>query len=387
VVTLDDRLHAATTDLHAATTAAEPAAPPRSRRPLLLAAAVVVAVVLVTALTTRPDREGARVTTDEPPSPTTTVAPAAATDATTVVRWRDRWWAAGAVYGEPGFDLPVVWSSDDGTTWDEAWRNPDDPGGSGMTSHLYVDGDARLVLVAVGTGGTQAWHTPDGRHWQPTSSYFPNDWFRDAVPFQGRLYAIGTSKTKEFNHLPDTLAFLDAGSSWQVVDTGLPPGFVFDRLLVVGDELVLAAALDGQPGEVPVVVTHSADGRRWSDPVRLSDEAAWVDALATSKGTTLAAVRTKQNRVTLLRSTDLEHWEEVVHSDFYGVTNLMAMVATSDGFALLGSDGLVRVSAYGSDWRIVDDGGAGNVVAVGDDTMVVITGGNRWTSRVVHLRG
>ena len=140
---------------------------------------------------------------------------------------------AGAVTDEAGNSAPVIWNSDDGSTWTEtaldglpagSWSVPamaltpsgfvltlSEPGESGSIGHVWWSTDGKAwqetlvddagTLSVVGTAGTdallighgQVLRSPDGITWTPSDESSFEGWdVRDLMTLNdGRLFADG----------------------------------------------------------------------------------------------------------------------------------------------------------------------------------------------------
>lgn len=319
----------------------------------------------------------------------------------------------GALWLTLGYD---VYSSSDGSTWDQVPLDPRRPADLFGSPIVYAD-DERIVIAQRDRVNPAPWITiGDGSEWEhiaPDEIGSPSVSGSRPLEFRGiygispigdsLLILMGVQWVPEgggsvpCNCASPLVLHPDGSSDWVAVQDSLlgPSGSFFSakRLFPVEDGILLitSAGRDG-PG-IEVKTYHSADGIDWTDRTQTSialysgygnapavrNDIAWLTVGATRDSLDIDADPTLPDRTLVLVSDDAVDWHVVYTSadDEYWGTGQVA--ATESGFyVLIGSD--VISSPDTVEWTVHRDAltvfaplRLQSVVAVGDGLVALTT--------------
>src|SRR5579872_5208154 len=177
---------------------------------------------------------------------------------------------------------PVVWTSPDGGTWQQAW----DPGAvdEGQTAERLVTTPTGLLLF----DGTTLWRSPDAVDWHtmtlpPTAPYYLRTltWSNGTLLASFSAPSDGALQTSN----PDLVYITRDEVHWQQVSLG-PPAFV-SAAAATSSGFVVAGQSGPSVAALHPAAWVSADGVRWQT-VFLGGSPGSVSALA-AEGTSVVA--------------------------------------------------------------------------------------------------
>ncbi len=181
-----------------------------------------------------------------------------------------RWLAVGGPAGfrgpENGSDIPLAWSSVDGISWTQIEHQsllmPADSNWSEFWPGIaaIVFDDSRFVGVGQWDGDAVGWASDDGVIWVTTEFVGSGTRAaRDVVAGGPGFVAVGHS-----DYLGRIWISKD-GSAWTSVDDELFYGVDFERIHIVGDELVaIGTHAEGASREATSLRWVSGDGLTWT---------------------------------------------------------------------------------------------------------------------------
>ena len=245
--------------------------------------------------------------------------------------------------------LPLAWTSTDGTTW-----SPEQPGGDGRTPTSAVPWGDRLLVV--GAGGT-------GRCAHPAAL---DSWMRDArgawaeAPWSDDFCVGGSGAAAVAS---DHALLVGVGSGdvpfvwrsadglrWKASPIGAGAIAPMAAALAGGTDLVFGTGASG------AWVSRSPDGATWSPLEPLGASPDLVVVAAVPLGARLAVVvRDQSHAVGTLLTDDGVHWTSVLAKGLDGDT-LARVVAVDGGLVALGGDASgarAWASIDGETWRTV----------------------------------
>ena len=196
----------------------------------------------------------------------------------------------------------VIWSSTDGTVWEEAYV------AEGFDVSAIETGPDGLVAVgaAASDSGSYAavWTSSDGMSWQPVPH--DPDVFGDGIGTEARMVdvALGTDGWVAVGNdgTQPVLWFSEDGALWERLDLGtnLPPGAWLNGVYAWGDGFVaigpdwaiteeIGGPVPGLPSETsPPTLWISSDGRTWH-PIALGVDVGALRSLTSFRGMLLVA--------------------------------------------------------------------------------------------------
>jgi hypothetical protein len=225
------------------------------------------------------------------------------------------WGGLGARGSEGG--RSIIWTSVDGTHWEEAailngFLLDVAAGGPG-----YVGVGSKAGLDAL--NGALAWSSIDGSAWidSPGVPGGGNTAMFDAIPFDGGLLAVGGSRD-EFGHVDGRVWRSDDGIAWGEVSgdsvlagDGLYGVIVSDGRLIASSSTRLSTVI-GELDKPSIWV--SGDGSSWTQAYG-RDCCGWMLDVVDEGGHLFAMyywyVPEGKSGVALLRSDSGDHWMEI----------------------------------------------------------------------------
>jgi hypothetical protein len=295
--------------------------------------------------------------------------------ATDVVKWRGRWYAGGEAFAPAvttGLE-PVVWTSDDATTWHQSW----DTGGvhlGSATTVRFVTTDGALLLFEAGTPGTRLWQTIDGATWREVQLPW-QDGYLGSLVSNGRTY-LATVALKTGS---DELWTSANATTWLPVAFDGGP-HRFDAVAASSDTFFVAGADNPAIGR-PTIWTSPTTGLHWT-PKHLGDASGEVTALALRGSDPVVSITRYRVVNGSTQNAGLELWQSAAGSWDRGtvfnappemVRSIVAVPLGFVGFPTTGN--ILVVSGDGRTWTAV--GGPAQVDQIlasaldGDDLLVL----------------
>jgi hypothetical protein len=254
---------------------------------------------------------------------------------------------------------------------------------------IVPGGDGLVAIGFNGAFGSLLWTSVDGRTWRDvTPSDLASMGIVNVVEFDGRLVGVGRGNTLDIEVEEAAVFLSDDGLAWRKVETS--EELVGQMIDVVATDDGLYA-VGGVPGADAAGIWHSTDGETWE---RTGGDFAHAFMWAIAEGGPgLVAVGWRRNPepdLAVWTSADGVDWTLAPDPEGFAGHEATDVVALPDGSLamvgapLVGGAGRMWFSTDGVDWTLAgagDDGGFARTLAVLDDGLVALGGGEDMAAR------
>lgn len=405
MVSVDDRLRAAASELRAANAALplpQPKRRPRVNRLIVAPAAILAIALIVGVLISVLGGKTTNVAVS-PPAPTVDQVFADAS-ITSSISWHGRVIAAGTVRPPDcrvvvgiacgSGAIPAVWSSTPSGGWTRAWTAPaaqlstrklsaGHPVPSAQPVQMLLDGGQKLYLLssatldgsipAVGLPDTlEMWESSDATTWNQLS--LPRT--LAGSPIASAIYGHDKLVLLTGSHLAATVWISSNGTAWQRSSDGLQslsPGGGTLAVTPTGYSLGLRTK---DPQDLPTV-WDSPDGTHWT-PTTVTSTNGWVAQLATKGGVTVALVVANSGTDSFYVTTDGRSWLPAPIPSGIQNASQLQIVVTDSGFLATNrySMPLLLAPPAGTPWITITPAGIPQNTQFVADTMIEVTKGS-----------